>query len=62
MPEERRDTAGKNISNGSRYRISFRDKVQAQTEIADTFYVESYKKYNASETEEETQFCKCSIF
>ena len=54
MPVDRRDTSGKKISNGDRYRISFRDKVQAQTEISDTYYVESYKKYNASELEEET--------
>ncbi len=62
MPLDRRDTAGKSIGGSSRYKIAFRDKVKAQTPIADTIWVESYKKYNAMDAEEETTICKCAIF
>ena len=33
-----------------------------KTALEDTFLVESYKKYNAMEIEEETTICKCTIF
>ena len=40
----------------------FRDKVNKETRICDVYLVESYKKYNQMEYEEDTIICKCSIF
>ena len=61
-PLNRRDTQGNNIGTGERYKLHFRDKVQKGTAIADVHLVESYKKYNQMDVEEETTFCKCTIF
>ena len=40
----------------------FRDKVDKNTRICDVYLVESYKKYNQMEYEEDTIICKCNIF
>ena len=40
----------------------FRDKVDKNTRICDVYLVESYKKYNHMEYEEDTIICKCNIF
>ena len=62
-PIVRRDTQGKSINEGERYKLAFRDKVQSGNKsLSDVTYVESYKKYNQMEAEEETTFCKCTIF
>lgn len=62
MNLQRRDTSGKDIQSGERYKIAFRDKVHRNKPVADVVYVESYKKYNQMEYEEEAVICKCTIF
>lgn len=43
--------------------MTFRDQVQKGEKVADTYEVESYKKYNAIEGSESGDFsCKCNIF
>ena len=61
-PMERRDSAGNAIAGAERHKIMFRDKVDKNTRICDVYLVESYKKYNQMEYEEDTIICKCSIF
>ena len=53
-----------NFTNKERtsHKISFRDKVQTGTRVCDVHLVESYKKYNAAEMDEDTIICRCSIF
>lgn len=58
----RRDTQGKAIAEGDRYKITFRDRSDVGKPIDDIIYVESYKKYNQMDVEEETTICKCAIF
>ena len=42
--------------------MTFRDQVVKGDKVADTFEVESYKKYNAIDNNETGDFsCKCSI-
>ena len=63
MPLQRRDTAGNTIKETQRYKIAFRDKVgNKDKNIADVHWVESYKKYNSMDVDEETTICKCAIF
>jgi hypothetical protein len=52
------------IKVGSKtHKVTFRDQVQKGDKVADTYEVESYKKYNAIEGGEAGDFsCKCSIF
>ena len=59
---DRRDQAGNSIRGSERHKIMFRDKVDKNTRICDVYLVESYKKYNQMEYEEDTIICKCSIF
>ena len=54
----RQDRFGTDIHN-SRQKISFRDKVEAQSRVCDVYLVESYKKYNADTSNYETPYCKC---
>ena len=61
-PRDRRDSAGNSISGAERHKLMFRDKVDKNTRICDVYLVESYKKYNQMEYEEDTIICKCSIF
>ena len=61
-PHDRRDSAGNSIAGQERHKITFRDKVDKNTRICDVYLVESYKKYNQMEYEEDTIICKCSIF
>ena len=61
-PADRHDAAGNAIKGVERHKISFRDKVNKETRICDVYLVESYKKYNQMEYEEDTIICKCSIF
>lgn len=43
--------------------MTFRDQVQKGEKVADTYEVESFKKYNAIEGAETGDFsCKCHIF
>ena len=59
----RKDSAGNNIVSGDRFKLTFRDKVQSGSGVADVHLVESYKKYNAMEDHEEsTTICRCTIF
>ena len=50
------------IRGAERHKIMFRDKVDKNTRICDVYLVESYKKYNQMEYEEDTIICKCNIF
>ena len=52
------------IKVGSKsHKVTFRDQVQKGDKVADTYEVESYKKYNAIEGAEAGDFsCKCTIF
>ena len=52
------------IKIGSKsHKVTFRDQIQKGDRVADTYEVESYKKYNAIETNEAGDFsCKCVIF
>ena len=59
---DRRDQAGNSIRGADRHKIMFRDKVDKNTRICDVYLVESYKKYNQMEYEEDTIICKCNIF
>ena len=61
-PLDRRDSAGNSIRGAERHKIMFRDKVDKNTRICDVYLVESYKKYNQMEYEEDTIICKCNIF
>ena len=51
-------------SKTEKFKISYRDKVMKGKggTLADVHLVESYKKYNQQEYEEETFICKCVIF
>ena len=64
VEEERdsRDQADNSIRGADRHKIMFRDKVDKNTRICDVYLVESYKKYNQMEYEEDTIICKCNIF
>ena len=46
----------------SGHKIQFRDKVEKGARVSDVYLVESYKKYNAAELDEDTIICRCSIF
>lgn len=62
---ERRDSSGALIGGKQdKFKLVFRDKCKTAPSktIADIHYVESYKKYNLTDYEEETIICKCSIF
>jgi hypothetical protein len=60
----RKDRAGNVIKVGSKgHKVTFRDQIQKGDKVADTYEVESYKKYNAIEGAEAGDFsCKCNIF
>ena len=44
------------------HQITFRDKAEKGQRVCDVYLVESYKKYNAMEIEDDTVICKCTIF
>ena len=44
------------------HQITFRDKAEKGQRVCDVYLVESYKKYNAMEIEDDTVICKCAIF
>ena len=59
----RKDQNGNTIgSKTEKFKLTYRDKVKSGSALTDVYHVESYKKYNATEYEEETIICKCSIF
>lgn len=60
----RKDRNGNLIKIGSKaHKVTFRDQVQKGEKVADTYEVESYKKYNAIDGTETGDFsCKCLIF
>ena len=60
----RKDRNGNAIKIGSKsHKVTFRDHVQKGEKVADTYEVESYKKYNAIDGAENGDFsCKCALF
>jgi hypothetical protein len=58
MEEELRlDTTGNAIKHGNKFKIAFRDQDKANT-IADTYLVESYKTFNASDDPSQQTCCR----
>eukprot|EP00347_Sterkiella_histriomuscorum_P018223 403346323 len=62
--EARKDRFGRYILRGcNRHRVTFMDQVVKGSSVEQVFYIESYKKYNAMQNEEESNSaCNCSIF
>lgn len=60
----RKDRNGTAIKYGSKsHKVTFRDQIQKGEKVSDTYEVESYKKYNAIDSNEAGDFsCKCSVF
>lgn len=64
----RRDRFGKLIIGGgkSRHKISFMDRIVPGAHLEQVFYVESYKKYNLQNDDDDAKYknypCQCSIF
>lgn len=66
VDDARRDRHGNVIELGLRdkkHKLTFRDRVIKGQKVSDINYVESYKKYNSFDYQEEEIFnCKCTIF
>ena len=56
--EERVDQFGNAIIRGSKvHRVTFRDEAEKGTHVADFIIVQSFKKYNAQEEDDELSSC-----
>ena len=50
-------------TSDKKHKLTFRDRVCKGEKISDVHYVESYKKYNQFDYQEEDIFnCKCTVF
>jgi protein tyrosine phosphatase len=61
---KRHDSEGKEINIKGQHKLIYRDQLDKgkSCSLADTYEVESYKAYNASEVEDEGMVCHCSVF
>lgn len=62
MKLERHDSDGKIINESGLHKLVYRDQKDKKYKLADTYEVESYKAYNASEVDDEGMVCHCTIF
>jgi hypothetical protein len=61
--EMRKDRFGNPINESKNHKLTFADQIQKKEKLAKIYLVESYKKYNAMEVdEEETKACSCVLF
>ena len=61
----RKDFYGNKINNRKRQKVTFIDEINPNKHLAKIIYVESYKKYNNNEDDNDTDECcgsKCLIF